>query len=426
MRHSIGNRPASSMCQHISPDASILSRFLRKKALSGKNVSTISNSLELNSVDLVGKKSVNGVGFLEDHLIMKLAIFAAALSSALSLTLTSTGAHSQDVKLREPVFDQPYKQAKDAKEIEVVYYTAARTEEAERLNALWNENFPDIALTIVAKKAPELITQVDAEKAAGFVHADVVTMTQPYVATQWKKDGRYQPYKVSSFDKLGDYADKDGAYYSSGVYLLPAAYSSSAITNKNDLPKSLADFLDPKWKGKIVLADPATAGNNRTFFLAMLQAGKLDWPYLEQLAKQDVLFVRGNSEVVRALASGERTITPTISSFNVIVSKEKGQTVDFYGLDNGTLVTEQPSGILTGAPHPNAAKLLLEVLTSSEGQAIQADAGKYWPTNSDLKSVEGLPELASFNPFNVDLDELSDNRSADEFLKRFAKTFGRE
>ncbi|NEI69239.1 extracellular solute-binding protein [Rhizobium lusitanum] len=357
---------------------------------------------------------------------MKLTALAATLSGVLFSALAFAPAHAEDRKLNEPIFAQLYKEAKSKNETEVVYYTAARTEEAERLNELWSQNFPDIQLTIVGKKAPELITQVEAEKAAGVVRADVVTMTQPYVAVQWKKEGRYQPYKVSSFDKLGDYADKDGAYYSSGVYLLPAAYSSSAITDKNDLPKSFADFLDPKWKGKIVLADPATAGNNRTFFLAMLQAGKIDWPYLEKLAKQNVLFVRGNAEVVRALASGERSVTPTISSFNVIVSKEKGQTVDFYGLNDGTLVTEQPSGILTGAPHPAAARLLLEVLTSAEGQAIQADAGKYWPTNSESKSVAGLPQLVSFKPFNVDLDELSDDAAADTFLKRFAKTFGRE
>jgi iron(III) transport system substrate-binding protein len=95
-------------------------------------------------------------------------------------------------------------------------------------------------------------------------------------------------------------------------------------------------------------------------------------------------------------------------------------------LSDGTLVTEQPSGILAGAPHPTAAKLLLEVLTSAEGQAIQADAGKYWPTNSGSKSIAGLPELASFRPFNVDLDEVSDDKGADDFIKRFAKTFGRE
>lgn len=258
------------------------------------------------------------------------------------------------------------------------------------------------------------------------VRADVVTTTQPYVAAQWKAEGRFEPYKVSSFEQLGDYADKDGAFYSTGAYILPAAYNTALVTNRSELPTSLADFLDPKWKGKIVLADPATAGNNRTFFLALLQEGKIDWDYLEKLATQDVLFVRGNAEVVRALASGERLVAPTISSFNVLVSKEKGQTVDFYGLSDGTLLAEQPSGILAGAPHPVAAKLLLEVLTSPEGQAIQADAGKYWPTNEAAKTIEGLPVLASFNPFSVDLHDLSDDDGADEFIQRFANTFGRE
>ncbi|MDQ0323048.1 iron(III) transport system substrate-binding protein [Pararhizobium capsulatum DSM 1112] len=354
---------------------------------------------------------------------MRPVTFSAMFAGIL---MCASHVQAQDVKLEAPIFETLYQEAKAAKDTEVVYYFPARTEEAERLNALWAENFPDITLTIVAKKAPDIITQVEAEKAAGVVRADVVTTTQPFVAAKWKAEGRFAPYKVSSFTQLGGYADKDGAYYSTGVYLLPAAYNSTAITDRSELPASLADFLDPKWKGKIVLADPATAGNTLTFFLALLQNGEITWDYLAKLATQDVLFVRGNSEVVRALASGERVVAPTISSFNIFVSKEKGQSVDFYGLNDGTLLAEQPSGILAGAPHPIAAKLLLEVLTSAEGQAIQADAGKYWPTNATAKTIEGLPELASFNPFSVELHDLSDDKSADEFIQRFASTFGRD
>ena len=81
---------------------------------------------------------------------MKLAILAAALSSVFIASVAS----AQEVKLHEPIFAELYRAAKAANETEVTYYTAARTEEAERLNALWSENFPDIQLTIVGKKAP--------------------------------------------------------------------------------------------------------------------------------------------------------------------------------------------------------------------------------------------------------------------------------
>lgn len=331
------------------------------------------------------------------------------------------------LKLETPIFAELYGKAIAAKETEVVYYTAARTEEAKRLSDVWAANFPAIRLKIVGKKAPDLITQIEAERAAGQNRADVVTHTQPYVASLWKERGFYQPYKVSSFADLApNYADPDGAFYSSGVYLLPAAYNTRTFSTRADLPKSLPDFLDPKWKGKIVLADPATAGNNRTFFLGLLQAGTIDWAYLEKLARQEILFVRGNAEVVRALATGERVLTPTISSFNILNGKEKGQAVEFYGLDDGTVVAEQPSGILAAAPHPQAAKLLLEILTTAQGQELVAGEGQYWPTNPRAGAIDGLPALADFRPRKLALASLSDEDEAQRFLKRFNQIFGRD
>ncbi len=350
------------------------------------------------------------------------AFVASAFAAALSL---SSAAKAEDLTLKDPVFKTLYDEATKAGETEVVYYTQARTEEAEALSELWAANFPEVELKIVPKKAPELVALVQAEAAAGRIMGDVITNTQPYIAELWKKEGRFEHYKTAAFDKLGKYADPDGAYYSTGLYMLAPAYNTKELATEQDRPKSLADFLDPKWKGKLVMADPATAGNSRTFFLAMYKIGKIDWPYLEALAKQDVLFVRTNPESVRMVASGERAITPAVSSHNVLTSIRSGQSINLYGLDDGTIVTQQPSGILKGSPHPNAAKLLLEVLTSAQSQQLLSSRANYWPTNSDAQTDAGLPSLESFKALDVDLSDISD-ADADAFFARFAKTFGRE
>ncbi|HEY0208897.1 ABC transporter substrate-binding protein [Acerihabitans sp.] len=349
------------------------------------------------------------------------------LATLFSVSLSSMALSAENLKLTGGVYQQLYSAALANNEKEVIFYSPASPEDSKLLSELWKTNFPKIHLTIVGKKAPDLITQIEAERAAKQYRADVTTMSQPYVAVIWKQKGYYLPYKVSTFDKLApDYADADGAYYSIGVYLLPAAYNTRAIADKSGLPHTLADFLDPKWKGKIVLADPTTAGNSLTFFLALLQTGKIDWSYLEKLAKQDVMFVRGNPEAARILASGERSVSPMVSSFNILTSRDQGQAIDLYSLDDGTLVTQQPSGIMSNPPHPTAAKLLLEVLTDAQAQELRADAGKYWPTNADAGSVDGLPKLAAFKPYNVDLSSLSNEKATQDFLSRFNKTFGRE
>ncbi|MCO5063486.1 MAG: extracellular solute-binding protein [Rhizobiaceae bacterium] len=351
-----------------------------------------------------------------NRLVLTAAVAVMAVSSA----------RSEPVKLDDPEMIKLYDAAVAAGETELVYYTASRNEEAKALGELWSANFPKIALTLVGKQAPEVITQVEAEKAAGQLRADVVTMTQPYVAQIWKQKGYYEPYKVSSFDKIAKgYADPDGTYYSSGVYLLTIAYNTTAYTDKSQLPHTFNDFLDPKFKGKIIIAHPSTSGNSLTYFMNLIESGKVDWAYLEKLAKQDVMFVRGASEAARSVASGERPISPIISSFNILIAKQAGQKIDLAGLDDGTQVAEQPSGIMAGAAHPNAAKLMLELLTSAKGQEVLTGAGKYWPTNVDAKMVEGMPALESLNPVSLSFATPQD-QAVQDFLKRFDTAFGRE
>jgi iron(III) transport system substrate-binding protein len=357
--------------------------------------------------------------------MIKLRTIAFLASAAVALSAPAAYAQGEDLTLSDPVFTSLYEAAQAAGEKEVVYYTMARTEEAEALTELWAANFPNVQLNIVPKKAPELIALVQAEAAAGRIMGDVITNTQPYIAELWKSEGRFEHYKTAAFDELGKYADPDGAYYMTGLYMLAPAYNTNLLPNEADRPKSLADFLDPKWKGKLVFADPATAGNSRTFFLAMYKTGKMDWPYLEALAQQDVMFVRTNPESVRMVASGEREMTPAVSSHNVLTAIRAGQSINIYGLEDGTVVTQQPSAIIKGGPHPNAAKLLLEVLTSAKSQDLLSSRANYWPTNSKATTAGSLPSLEDFNALDVDLSDISD-AEADEFFARFAKTFGRE
>ena len=172
-------------------------------------------------------------------------------------------------------------------------------------------------------------------------------------------------------------------------------------------------------------ADPRSAGNSLTFFQGLLQLGKIDWSWITALGQQNVLFVSGNPEESRLIAAGERPLAPSVSTLNTLTAKQQGQSVDFFTVREGTVVAERPSFILHGAPHPNAAKLLMEVLTSAEGQQALAGAGMFWPTNSACGPVNGLPALATLNPLRVDLAAISTPAETQAFLSHFDLAFGR-
>lgn len=146
-----------------------------------------------------------------------------------------------------------------------------------------------------------------------------------------------------------------------------------------------------------MLADPEVSGNTLTFLMTMLAAGRLDWSTLEGLARQDVLFVRSNPDSVRMVASGERTLAPMISSFNIMAARLKGQPIDYYVLSEGAVVQSR-LGIMADGPHPNAAKLLVEVLTSAQAESALSEGGVFWPAHPDAPPVRSLPRLADLHP----------------------------
>ncbi|WP_413733959.1 ABC transporter substrate-binding protein [Sodalis sp. RH21] len=328
-------------------------------------------------------------------------------------------AHAEPLAQR---FSALYDAAKPEKQ--VVFYNTFRKDTNQQLADFWQKNFPDISLKIVQKQSLDLIPTIESEKAAGKTLADVVMINETFVADEWKKKGYLAPYRVSDFDKFpAQYRDNDGAYYITTVALLTAAYNSRAFPDKSVLPHNLKGFTDPRWKDQLLLGDPKVAASNQAFFLTLLDNGKMNWDLLAALAQQNILFTRGNADSARLIATGERTLSPMVSSQNVIAAREKGQPIDFYILDEGAIQLLQPVGLFNGSPHPNAGKLLMETLTSVEGQELVAQAGAYWPTHPDANAPEHLPKLATLHP---DASRVEIGGAASEaFLSRFSQVFKR-
>jgi iron(III) transport system substrate-binding protein len=313
------------------------------------------------------------------------------------------------------------------KEGEVIYYTDGRQDEAQRLSDYWKANFPGVNLRIVPKSSPALIAQIETERAAGQHRVDASHMSQPTVAALWKQRGFYQAYKTASFERLRpDNADADGAFYTPDVYVLPAAYNTIVFKDKTQLPAGLKDFLDPKWKGKLVLADPEVSGNTLTFLMTMLATGRLDWGTLAGLAKQDILFVRSNPDSVRMVASGERALAPMISSFNIMTARMKGQPIDYYVLSEGAVEVQSLLGIMSDGPHPNAARLLVEVLTSAQPEGALSEGGVFWPAHPDAPPPKALPRLADLHPITPPAPSPADADNIQAFLKKLKAVFGRQ
>ena len=115
-----------------------------------------------------------------------------------------------------------------------------------------------------------------------------------------------------------------------------------------DAPKSFADLLDPKWKGKMVKAHPAYSGTimNATFQIAR----DLGWGYLEKLAKQNVMQVQSATDTPKKHRARRARDHGRRRRLSVIRNKEAGQPVDVDLSEGGHAARHRPErGVQGGA-----------------------------------------------------------------------------
>ena len=96
--------------------------------------------------------------------------------------------------------------------------------------------------------------------------------------------------------------------------------------------------------------------------------------YLRAFAKQKVANVPAAArQVLDQVIAGEYAIALQIFNHHAVISAKKGAPVDWIKMEPAT-GTLSVIGIQKNAPHPNAAKLLVDFIISKEGQQVYRDA----------------------------------------------------
>jgi iron(III) transport system substrate-binding protein len=146
---------------------------------------------------------------------------------------------------------------------------------------------------------------------------------------------------------------------------------NKAQVKGDDEPKSWQDLKNPKWKGKIISDDPRALGGGNVMFSAFQD--ELGDEYNTALSQQGLVLSRdvGNDE--RRVARGEYPLRiPQLFSNWLAL---KALPVKFIAPAEGLPYIRFDFGILTGAPHPNAARLFINHYLSEQVQVAYAAAG---------------------------------------------------
>jgi len=218
----------------------------------------------------------------------------------------------------------------------------------------------------------EIIAALEAEKTVGV--ADITDLGINF-ANQVVTDGLSQPYKNSHWDEIPDFAkDPNG--------LWAAAYwGAIGFCVNTDLvpvvPQSWADLLDPMYKDMVSMKDPRESGTANYVVLAAAFGNGGDetnvQPGLDYFSQ---MYANGQMRAVSPSTSAIQTGEAPIALFwdfdCLSKAKDLGMPLQLVIPSDGTVAGLYIQFATAAAPHPNAAKLMLELEYSDDGQLAYA------------------------------------------------------
>ena len=306
------------------------------------------------------------------------------------------------------------------KEGKVVFYTAMDLAFAEKLGRLFEAKFPGMSVRVERSGAERVFQRIAQEYASNIHAVDVVNTADQSHVILWKRQNilaQYLPEDVVKYYGK-QYYDPEGYQVVTRVLVSPFGINTKLV-KMEDAPKSFADLLDPKWKGKMVKAHPAYSGTimNATFQIAR----DLGWSYLEKLAKQSILQVQSATDTPKRIALGERAVMIDGAGYLVIRNKEAGQPVDVIYPEEGTPLATSPSVLMKAAPNPNAAKLFHNWMHTREGQQILIDYARQYSPHAQAVEKPGVRKLSDIKLMKEDPEGIVKN--AEEIKRRYSEIF---
>jgi ABC-type Fe3+ transport system substrate-binding protein len=260
-----------------------------------------------------------------------------------------------------------YEEAK--KEGRAVLYTSLNLEDSQPLAEAFTAKYPGVKVEVNRQGSSSLVTKILTERRVGkrdnadlvltdAASLDLMLMEVPTIFQKYTS--RERP-------------PEERGFYSAVYFTIQTiAYNSQAVSGA-DIPRRYTDLLRERWKGKA-----AINLNNYGWIYAMLDFFGADkgMDFLRKFAALNPRPGRGTTLMVQQwLGGGEVEMALPLNHDGITVFKGKGVPVDWARLEDPLYADVHTAGILGMAPHPNAARLLVDFVLSKEGQTLLAKSG---------------------------------------------------
>lgn len=263
------------------------------------------------------------------------------------------------------------------------------------------------------RAAPDrLLDRVLSEVRTRRVLFDVV-IGPSYALRFLKKQGVLAKYESPSYELFPRTSRDPEGLLSPPYRVTPVGIVfNTRLVPREQAPKSYLDLTDPRWQGRIGMADPTFSIFSATWLVNLRRYLGPQWQgFVERLAQNVGALEESTLTVVSKVGAGEQPVGISHLNFMYLLLKQ-GAPLDYVRTDP-VLADGQLAAVGREAPHPNAARLFIETLMSRASMHALAAAGEF-------VLVPGIhPPLADAEKLRIvvmeDLDESGYARFRQEF-----------
>ncbi len=286
--------------------------------------------------------------------------------------------------------------AKAKAEKEVVYYTELIVDQIVRPLAAAFERKYGIKVSYWRGDSQAAALRLAMEHRAGRPQADVWS-TASGIGTLLDA-GLIERFAIENGAALGpEFRDPDGYWVATNMIVIGAAVNTGLVAEP-DRPRSLDGLLAPSLRGQMVWKPNDITGAWGFIGNVLTMLGEeRGLGYLHRLSTQNIAPVGASTRaILDGVIGGEHALVLGVSAHNTEISRKAGAPVAWLPL-GAAWATPHAIGVTSGAPHPNAARLLVDFAVSQEGQEIFQKAG-YLPARPDVPPLSAAisPALGGF------------------------------
>jgi len=272
---------------------------------------------------------------------------------------------------------------------------------------------PNVEVLLKAGSNSELANALIEEQANP--QADVFITTELFTVQSLAQQGVFQSYLPVGADKLpSEFLGPDNSWVGLTRRARVIMYNKDLVS-ENELPTSIFDLTDPKWRGQIAAAGSTNGSMQAQIASMRLLLGEQETEtWLKDLIANEAAFFGGHTDVRKAVGAGEFKLG-LVNHYYFYLQQAEGSNVGIVFPDQGEgqigLITNATAAaVVNGASNAPAAQTFIDFLVSAEGQKLFAGQNYEYPL---------LPGV----PLHADVQQLDDFRLAEVDVVKAALEF---